>query len=346
MTTELLTVFLGQGNPCANRLFSYISASDGARLLRVCRAMRESGYISFFSDDNVEKLATAILNTKKLEHFSPQRLPESYRKNRYFIERVVRRNGLFYLALEDCLKSNTVILKTAVVAIRIQQPKKLPMLLRSIPEALRTRPDISAIINERIIFGSEDIWREYGIGSLIVNGTFPAPTRTVVPWLSDKDIVASAVRINGMILQYLGHRFQEDPEIVQIAVESTGWAILSATNAMSLNRDIVTAAVHQNGFVLRCLYAFFQNDPEIVHVAVTSCGVALEFASKELRANKNIVASAVKQNGMALKFASAELQNDLDIVKMAIASCREAIKYASEALRAGPCFRELVQVRS
>ena len=306
MTTELLTVFLGQSNPATFRLFNYLSASDGARLLRVCRAMRESGYLSFFSDDNVKKLAIAILNSKQLEHFSPQRLPESYRRNRYFMEYVVRRNGLFYLTLEESLKNDTVILKTALVAIRIQQPKKLPLLLRSIPEALRTRPDIRAIINESIIFGSEDIWREYGIGSLIVNGIFPAPTRTVAPWLSDKDIVASAVRINGMILQYLGYRFQEDPEIVQIAVESTGWAILSAADAMCLNRNIVTAAVHQNGFVLRCLYVFFQNDPEIVRVAVTSCGVALEFASKELKANKNIVALAVTQNGMALKYASPD----------------------------------------
>ena len=84
------------------------------------------------------------------------------------------------------------------------------------------------------------------------------------------------------------------------------------------NCDIVLVAVSQNGCALKYASVTLQNDRKIVLAAVSKHGCALRYASLNLQNDPDIVLVAVSQNGCALKYASLNLQNDPDIILVAV----------------------------
>ena len=115
---------------------------------------------------------------------------------------------------------------------------------------------------------------------------------------NDFNFVLKQVQQKGLALKFVSN-FQDNEEIVKIAVQQDGWALCYASKRLKDNEEIVKEAVKQNGW-------------------------GLEFASKRLKNNEKIVNEAVKQNGYALQFASCNLQKEF------IKKQPELIKYVKQ----------------
>ena len=120
---------------------------------------------------------------------------------------------------------------------------------------------------------------------------------------------------NGLALQYTP-TFQNDPEIVRIAVEQNGLALRCAPDYQN-DPEIVRIAIAQNGLALQYVPTF-QNDPEIVHIAVEQNGNALEHARARTRSNPHVHALQSKKNPSAVLFIGEALRNNPDIILFAI----------------------------
>ena len=148
----------------------------------------------------------------------------------------------------------------------------------------------------------------------------------------NKPIVLAGGQNYGLTLQYAGE-FQNDKELVLMAVQQDGLELQFASPELRRDKDIVLAAVQHNGQALRFAGPELRNTKEIILAAVQQDGSALRYASPELRNTKPIVMTAVVQHGLTLEYASKELQNDKDIVLTAIQQHGCALQYASDSLK-------------
>ena len=122
--------------------------------------------------------------------------------------------------------------------------------------------------------------------------------------------------------------FNDDYELVMIAVRANGYALGHASARLQACYDVVLAAVNQCGTALSYASAELQADYRVVMAAVTMNGIALRDASRELQANNDVVTKAVTMNGMALQFASDELRANEEIVDAATMQDRRALQYS------------------
>jgi hypothetical protein len=119
---------------------------------------------------------------------------------------------------------------------------------------------------------------------------------------SSRPFVLTAVRQNGMALEYAGSNLRE-------------------------NKSVVKAAVAQNGMALEFASSALRSDVNIAIVAARQNGMSLQFASSKLRNDKHVVLAAVRSNGMALEFASPSMQNDHEVVTAATLRDSRAIQF-------------------
>ncbi len=148
----------------------------------------------------------------------------------------------------------------------------------------------------------------------------------------DREYIMSVVKVKGLTLQYVPH-FQNDIEIVTVAVMQDGHALQYASDELKNDKVIVMNAVMQHGWSLEFASKQLQNDKHVVTSAVMQRGSSLEFASNELKNDKDIVLAAVKRDGFALKQASDRLKRDEYVVLSAIKNYSPALVHASDSLR-------------
>jgi hypothetical protein len=117
---------------------------------------------------------------------------------------------------------------------------------------------------------------------------------------------------NGLEIQYFPD-LQNNFDICITAVRQNGMALEYCSEDMQSNRDICFWAVEQNGMALQFVLYDFENDNcEIAYEAVTQNGMALEFA-ENCNQDYGVCEEAVKQNGLALQFCENDLIHDIDI---------------------------------
>jgi len=179
------------------------------------------------------------------------------------------------------------------------------------------------------------------------------------PFMSDADVVRSAIRNRAMTYDVLPESMRRDCQIAIAAVERPGRrnlpddlkndkqffmkvvhrdgkGIAHASSALQDDKDLVSAAVRQNGESLRYASKALRNDKEIVLAAVRQNGESLRNASEALRDDKEIVLAAVRQNGESLNDASQALQNDREVVLAAVRQNGLNLGYAPKPLQADP----------
>ncbi len=138
--------------------------------------------------------------------------------------------------------------------------------------------------------------------------------RTRRSWLSDKQFVITAVRMDGLVLMYVSDTLKDSIEVVTTAVRQNGRALAYASTRLRDDKDVVSTAVNNLGIALVYASKTMQNDPEVVTIAVQNYGSAIKYASEELRANKQIALTAIRNDTEAFQYISVELQNDPDII--------------------------------
>eukprot|EP00501_MAST-03F_sp_TOSAG23-6_P001577 GSMAST32.ASY1.ANO1.1642.1 assembled CDS len=138
----------------------------------------------------------------------------------------------------------------------------------------------------------------------------------------DKGVVLAAVKQNGMSLEFASKEMRKDNEVVTLAVNQDGEALLFSL--LTEDPEVVLAAVKKNGLAVAYAASSLRNNPMIMGAAVSHEGTALFYGSEEIQANREVVLKAVHQNGSALQFASDELRRNKVIVLIATAQNQEA----------------------
>ena len=111
----------------------------------------------------------------------------------------------------------------------------------------------------------------------------------------DRNFVLEAVKLNGLILGWVGKKFSRDKEIVLEAVKENGYTLRNADENLKKDKDIVLEAVKESGS-------------------------ALQFSDKILRKDKKIVLEALKNNNHhffnAFDYVDISLKKDADVIKV------------------------------
>ncbi len=348
MSIRFLEAFSHQGPPTES-LFSFLTLKDVSQLRKSCKTMHDFANF-YFPEQEVERLATRILDEDRLPDFSLVTFPESCKRNRRFVVYAVRRDwhNIFYA--NDVLKRDPVVIRTALAALKIQRSSDIAQLLAYIPDDLRSLPDFQALLGADLQCVEKKTWVKTGLAVLVCFGK---------PWCEDKDIVFVATRAdrrllwlaspslrrdtefissvvgqNGLALEYVPYKLKADLKIVREAVQNDGQALSFASPVMKNTLEIVLASVRQSGCALVYASSALQANEDVVLTAVRNFGLALQYASVALRASPKVVLAAVCQNGLALQYASAGLKEDAEIVRAAVENCGCALAFADVSLKA------------
>ena len=133
----------------------------------------------------------------------------------------------------------------------------------------------------------------------------------------EKYILIDSLKRNPFILKdYVD--FQDDEEIVKVAVKKNGLALKFASSRLQNNYNIVMTAVSKNGLALEFASEDLRGNFEIVYEAVKSNGLALQYASNELKSNKEVVLYAIKSNGLSFRYASRNIIDEKEVILEAL----------------------------
>ncbi len=119
-------------------------------------------------------------------------------------------------------------------------------------------------------------------------------------------------------LDKIAFELYSDVEVMLSALKRDGGILECVSPELKEDKDIVIAAVSQNGEALRFVSEELRGDKDVVLAAVSQNGEALRFVSEELRGDKDVVLAAVSQNGKALGFASEGLRGDRNLAIAAV----------------------------
>lgn len=122
---------------------------------------------------------------------------------------------------------------------------------------------------------------------------------------------------NGVIVQsplaYAG-KLRSDKEVVLTAVKKNGLALGYASADLRNDSQIALEAVKGNGMALGCASMNLRNNPQVVFEAVKENGSAFQFASKKLRGDRRIAFESLKTYGDVVELVSPELKNDRNFI--------------------------------
>ena len=146
-------------------------------------------------------------------------------------------------------------------------------------------------------------------------------------------VMTIAVNRTGKALLHASAHLRGFEDLVLVAVAQDGLALKYADDSLRANKMVAEKAVMRTGCALRFASADLRGDIDVVRLAVETDARALQYASAELRNYRPLVMSAVVRNGRTLGMASEELRADMDLVMIAVRQCGLALQHASAELR-------------
>ena len=150
------------------------------------------------------------------------------------------------------------------------------------------------------------------------------------PLAKDKDVCIQVVSRYGHGLAYFPD-FQDDEEIVLIAVNSDSYALANASPRLQNKDNVVLAAM--NGENNTEIDGKADTEEEREKLKRFARGNCLMFGGPDIKDNKDIVLKAVGLHGQALEYASKRLKKDEEVVLTAIASTSNGYNYADISLQ-------------
>jgi hypothetical protein len=130
-------------------------------------------------------------------------------------------------------------------------------------------------------------------------------------------LMLTAVRRDGLALEFASEDLRNDPDVVLAAVTQNGWALKHASAALRSDRGIVLAATRSYCLALTEASEELRSDRDFVVAVVARSGLALQCASSRCRGDKEVALAAVTQDGRSLAHASSELRADEDVLRAA-----------------------------
>ena len=149
---------------------------------------------------------------------------------------------------------------------------------------------------------------------------------------SDRELLLSAVRRNGLALEHATADLRADPAVVFAAMTQDVHALRYAERGLLANREFLLAAMTQNVQALSYAEGGFLDNREFLLAAIRENGRALEYAALDLRADRDVVLTAVQADGRVLRCATQELRADREVVLAAVRENGDALQYAASDL--------------
>jgi len=158
---------------------------------------------------------------------------------------------------------------------------------------------------------------------------------------SERTFILELVKIDGELWGYAPY-YSNDEEIVKTAIKTNGLALQFASNDFKYNFEIALEAINSNGLALQYVSEEFRNNKELVLQAVKSNGLALQFATK-FQMDKEVILESLNSDGCALEYVVTAFMSIDEIYEyslIAVSSnpkafdlCEDRIKNDPEILR-------------
>lgn len=157
---------------------------------------------------------------------------------------------------------------------------------------------------------------------------------------NDKEVVLVAVKVNGLALEHASKELQQDEDVVLAAVsdEPNALKLLDRKNPLRNDVEIVLAAVSQDGWALEYAGKQAQANPQVVLAAVEENGYAMQYAGPALKNDRGFALRAVALDAIAFQYVAARLRDNNTVALAAVAENGDALEFASERLRANKKF--------
>jgi hypothetical protein len=198
-------------------------------------------------------------------------------------------------------------------------------------------------------------------------------------FLNNKKFLLKALKINGLILNYLDAKFRGDKEIVMAALYDDPTKVRglgphmfwdSIDDSLKEDEDIILTACKNNSaidfvpqrllsdkkFILKCakingnilkkIDKKFCDDEEIVTSAVKENGFCLQYVSQRLRENKKIVLNAISKFGHGFEYVSDEFKSNKKFIIKCLKKSDDAFQYLNEKDRGNEYFASLACYRN
>ncbi|EFC37839.1 predicted protein [Naegleria gruberi] len=154
--------------------------------------------------------------------------------------------------------------------------------------------------------------------------------------LNDREFILQAVGVRGGSLRYLSKLeyfddrdqvspprviYDEDREIVKVAVLENAYSLQYASNSMRRNRELMIELIRETTdprSLVEVSDAKMLDDEEFMGIAVERDGSILEFASPRIKSVKSIVKKAMSNYVYVFEDASEELRSDRELVMHAL----------------------------
>jgi len=165
------------------------------------------------------------------------------------------------------------------------------------------------------------------------------------PWKDDEEIVSSAVEKNGMALQFASKRLKNTKKVTSLAVNSNPYAFQFASDELKDDEPYVRELSKLIAVVLYFASERLRSDEDIIFGSLSVFYGSLEYATEALTNNKAFMLRCVEKNGRHLQFASDELKDDKELVLVAVNNRGDAIQFASADLRSDPQIIQLASAK-
>lgn len=153
----------------------------------------------------------------------------------------------------------------------------------------------------------------------------------------DRDIAIKSVTEDGLALGLLPH-FNDDKEIVELAIKGNGMAIKFASEKWQNNKELVLKTFKKNANSFIYLNKRMKEDRDVIKKALSVDGLLIDKLEKNCREDKELGLIAVRQNGGALQYLSFALRADAEVVEEALVKEAKALYYCSSDLRLNEKF--------
>lgn len=153
-------------------------------------------------------------------------------------------------------------------------------------------------------------------------------------FLDDKLLMLLAVKKCGLSFIRLSARLQQDPELIETALRQNGLVLEHLTDLSKNHRATVLLAVSQNGMALEYVSPELRADEVIVFTAASRSPYALYFADLQLRDSDTFVDRLMGANPSCLMHASNRLKYDPVRLGLALTHNGHNLQHLDEAHQA------------
>lgn len=316
--SPLLTSFLDKYNK-DKTLISEPNASDLDNLLRVCK--RDKGLIKL--DEIEPKLLTALEAIKSIDTVSllVSNNPELLKLecfNGFINEPKVAKSYIEGLIRADSKKTEDDVIEAilqkhgdnkeivlSVLSFYGKNKKILPS--KKIDEKLFDDPDFvnRAIAANGMFLGvlpeGYPITREQVLLAASQNGGVLSFERLDPEYKNDPEIILSALKTNGNVINGLSSEQKSDPVLALLAVSSNPYSYQYLEGEAKENRDVIKLTLSKNGNYFKEIPVQLQRDPEFILTALKNNGLMFNQLPKDLQSNHDYIREALLCNFNSIK---------------------------------------------